>query len=279
MLVTLLEVPMAAHSNEASKVFCPQTTSPMNRLAAHSTHNDGYLPAELHELILCSIKDDPHLLSIYSAVCRPWESAAWPYRQSHFRCVTLTREKVASSRDFFRSAPRIGPFIQTLVIKYTSPQDIQRVEEVDLQFAEGLPNVTTLRVDALPITPTLIASMSELAAHVRQLDTGILLAEDPAHFVDFVRSFTNLEKLYVRERPGLMSPIPADGTWQAESISDLTVSLCTRSTWVAYCLPHISLRACSRGCELECTHHCFWRASNPQDNANGSFRRTRPASR
>ena len=87
------------------------------------------------------------------------------------------RARTSPSQDLFRSTPRSAPVIQMLVSKHTSPPDVQGVEEVYLPFTEILQNVTTLRIDALLIT------------------TSVLPVEDPAHFVEFDRSFTNLGKL------------------------------------------------------------------------------------
>lgn len=57
-------------------------------------------------------------------------------RRAHFQCAILTREKVVSSRGFVHSSPRVAPYVETLVIKYTSlPDDGQVcIEQVDLYF-------------------------------------------------------------------------------------------------------------------------------------------------
>lgn len=160
---------------------------------------------ELHDIIIPHLKGEQGLLLAYGAVCRSWDNAVWPYRRLLFQRIYLTNDNISSFAILLRVSPRIIPCIRAVSAKCPLVTGKGgRMEVLDLSVLGTLPHVDELRLDELPITPNLTTSISGLAARIRELEIGVLGVEDPFHFAQFVRLFTCLQRLYIKDRPELV---------------------------------------------------------------------------
>ena len=172
------------------------------------TNSNGQIPVELHDIIIPHLKGEQGLLLAYGAVCRSWDNAVWPYRRLLFQRIYLTNDNISSFATLLRVSPRIIPCIRVVSAKCPLVTGKGgRMEVLDLSVLGTLPHVNELRLDELPITPNLTTSISGLADRIRELEIGVLGVEDPFHFAQFVRLFTCLQRLYIKDRPKLVSSL------------------------------------------------------------------------
>lgn len=165
-------------------------------------NSNGQIPPELHDIIIPHLKDERGLLLAYGAVCRSWDNAAWPYRRPLFQRIYLTGENIISFMTLLHVSSRILPCIQVVSAKFP----LRVGQSIKLSCLSVLLHINVLRLHELPVTLSLISSISGLAARIRELEIGTLGAEDPSHLAQFVRLFTNLQRLCIKGRPKLLLP-------------------------------------------------------------------------
>lgn len=152
-------------------------------------------------MIIPFIVGDSLTMCAFSNVCRAWYLAAQPHR---LRDVRLTTRNAHSFKHLLRTTPSIRARVRRLRIDYWRPHPSGFAQDVvppDLRFITWLKNVTTLRLDTLVVTPSLIRQLSEFFAQVAELTLGELHVVSLSYVPRFVRAFTSVRKLTLTRTP------------------------------------------------------------------------------
>ena len=129
----------------------------------------------------------------------------WPYRKLLFQRVYLTKGNIDSFVALARVSPRVIQCIRVVSVSYPITDSRRAcVATLDLSFLAALPNINELRLEELPVTPTLTSSITRTAACIVELEIGMLGAEDSSHFADLVQLFTSLRRMSIKRTPKLL---------------------------------------------------------------------------
>ncbi|KAF9820235.1 hypothetical protein IEO21_01449 [Rhodonia placenta] len=172
------------------------------------------LPQELWDEIIGYIGHDQAALSACSLTCRAWAAAFRPHLFHHLR---LTARSLAHIQQILHSNRHLAKCTTRVTIDYEGDPSVLlqlRQHTVLAKVLSTLPNVTRLKLLSLAVTPSLIAALSTLSPHIRELIVGCLVAPSLEAYAQFIRAFPHLHELSLQGVLSLstgrwfMSPTP-----------------------------------------------------------------------